>query len=223
LSAVTQSQGSHRARGATPEARPNYSGRGGSPPRHSERGNSDRRGHRTVGRVSGQAAGEQGGVRRGKPSPERSFRRPERGNSGRVASATRIGFQSGVPRTIAHPLGNEEVVARRCRRCQLPGSWEAKPHGRECPKHVTGFEEVQTVKVVGNDEGGPKRVWKPATRHRASNDISVSLGARCREVNSSSWERRRGNKIHRRREGTSCGRSSVSMKAIQRRSRGPRG
>jgi hypothetical protein len=31
-------------------------------------------------------------------------------------------------------------------------------------KHSAGFGEAQAVKVVGNGEGGPKRVWKPATR-----------------------------------------------------------
>jgi hypothetical protein len=31
-------------------------------------------------------------------------------------------------------------------------------------KHATGFGEEQTVKVAENGGGGPKRVWKPATR-----------------------------------------------------------
>jgi hypothetical protein len=31
-------------------------------------------------------------------------------------------------------------------------------------KQTTGFGEAKTVKVVKNGEGGPKRVWKPATR-----------------------------------------------------------
>jgi len=44
------------------------------------------------------------------------------------------------------------------------GNREPKPQGREWLKKVTGSAEEQTVKVVGNDEGGPKRVWKPATR-----------------------------------------------------------
>jgi hypothetical protein len=45
-----------------------------------------------------------------------------------------------------------------------PGHGDREPHGREWLKHVTGYEEEQTVKVVRNGEGGPKRVWKPATR-----------------------------------------------------------
>lgn len=40
-----------------------------------------------------------------------------------------------------------------------------EPHGREWMKDSTGSEEEQAVKVVGNGGGGPKRVWKPATRH----------------------------------------------------------
>jgi hypothetical protein len=42
---------------------------------------------------------------------------------------------------------------------------------RDRLKHVGRRGEVQTVKVVRNGEGGPKQVWKPATRnpnHRGS-------------------------------------------------------
>jgi hypothetical protein len=86
------------------------------------------------------------------------------------------GYES--PRQLGSRFGRELLVRnltpwawnvgslRQCGPRHHTGSREPKPHGREWPKHVTGLEEVQTVKVVGNGEGGPKRVWKPATRHR---------------------------------------------------------
>lgn len=40
-----------------------------------------------------------------------------------------------------------------------------EPQGREWMKDSTGSEEEQAVRVVRNGGGGPKRVWKPATRH----------------------------------------------------------
>jgi hypothetical protein len=44
------------------------------------------------------------------------------------------------------------------------GAGKTKPHGRQWLKQVTGSGGVQTVRVVENGAGGPKRVWKPATR-----------------------------------------------------------
>jgi hypothetical protein len=44
------------------------------------------------------------------------------------------------------------------------GKREPEPQGRVWLKQATGHTEAQTVKVVGNGEGGPKREWKPATR-----------------------------------------------------------
>jgi hypothetical protein len=55
------------------------------------------------------------------------------------------------------------TVARPPKRTQR-GSRENKPQGREWLKQVTGPEEEQAVKVAKNDEGGPERVWNPATR-----------------------------------------------------------
>jgi hypothetical protein len=46
------------------------------------------------------------------------------------------------------------------------GREEHEPHGREWLKQATGFGEAQAAMVVGNGGGGPKRVWKPATRWR---------------------------------------------------------
>ena len=73
-------------------------------------------------------------------------------------------------------------------------------------KDTTGFGEAKAVKVVGNGEGGPKRVWRPATRfrHRAG-AWQRAPGSRSREVDSPYWERRRGREPHRRRAASrSC-------------------
>jgi hypothetical protein len=78
------------------------------------------------------------------------------------------------------------------------GSRGAEPQGREWPKHVTGLEEEQTVKVVKNGEGGPKRVWKPVTRRRPEARVRAPADGCGREVDSSGWERRRGGESHGR-------------------------
>jgi hypothetical protein len=38
-------------------------------------------------------------------------------------------------------------------------------------KHTAGPGEAKPVKVVRNGEGGPKRVWKPATRRATSGAV----------------------------------------------------
>jgi hypothetical protein len=83
------------------------------------------------------------------------------------------------------------------------GSRGRKPPGCEWPRHATGFGEEQAVKVVGNGGGGTKRVWKPATRRAEPSGVRAPGGAGRREVDSPSWERRRGGEPHGRRfEGT---------------------
>jgi hypothetical protein len=48
-------------------------------------------------------------------------------------------------------------------------------------KDTTGFGEEQTVKVVRNGEGGPKRVWKPATRWSWKAKVRAGAGRIRRE------------------------------------------
>jgi hypothetical protein len=89
------------------------------------------------------------------------------------------------------------------------GSRKAQPHGREWLKKVTGLGEAQAVKVVGNGGGGPKRVWNPATRRlleRATELFGAWRGGR-REVDSPSWERRRGGKPQGSRDVDAVGQS----------------
>jgi hypothetical protein len=80
-------------------------------------------------------------------------------------------------------------------------------------KHATGVEEEQTVKVVENGEGGPKRVWKPATRWRKKPMASVVGGGRHREVDSLTWERRRGDELHGRMDVNKGRRSFADLDA----------
>jgi hypothetical protein len=103
------------------------------------------------------------------------------------------------------------------------GRGETEPHGREWSKHTTGFEEEQTVKVVENGEGGPKRVWKPATRCFEPGTASVVPGRERREVDSSSWERRRGEELQGRMDGQTGRRSSEDLLYGPRSGRDPRG
>jgi hypothetical protein len=42
-------------------------------------------------------------------------------------------------------------------------------------KQFTGPGEEQTVKVAKNDEGGPKRGWKPATRHCRNIEVKATV------------------------------------------------
>jgi hypothetical protein len=99
------------------------------------------------------------------------------------------------------------------------GNGRSEPHGCGWLKHTTGFGEEQTARVVGNGEGGPKRVWKPATRRggpdgsfgcwrspsavRAAggtpNAVRAAGGTPSREVDSPDWEHRRGERPHGRR------------------------
>jgi hypothetical protein len=66
-------------------------------------------------------------------------------------------------------------------------------------KHATGFGEEQTVKVAENGEGGPKRVWKPATRRSPKEAVRAADRRPSREVDSPDWERQRGEQPHGRR------------------------
>jgi hypothetical protein len=76
-------------------------------------------------------------------------------------------------------------------------------------KQITGFEEEQTVKVVENGEGGPKRAWNPATRRGWTVTVKAAARRQRREVNSSGWERRRGEKLSRRMDVRKEQRSSA--------------
>jgi hypothetical protein len=67
-------------------------------------------------------------------------------------------------------------------------------------KYSTGFEEEQAAKVVRNGEGGPKRVWKPATRRSGNGSVKAGVGTVRREVDSSGWARRRGDEPQGRRD-----------------------
>jgi hypothetical protein len=79
------------------------------------------------------------------------------------------------------------------------GAGRSEPHGCEWSKHTTGFGEAETVMVVENGEGGPKRVWKPVTRRSRKEAVRAVDGRPSREVDSPNWERRRGEKPHGRR------------------------
>ena len=104
------------------------------------------------------------------------------------------------------------------------GSRENEPQGREWSKHTTGFGEEQTVKVVRNGGGGPKRGWNPATRWTRNGPARAGPGRVHREVDSPDWERQRGDEPHGRdgqhgREG--C--RTPTWNAGPERGRGPRG
>lgn len=71
-----------------------------------------------------------------------------------------------LARVVPIPCALSWVVFGRLVVGQHAGSREKEPHGREWLKYVTGLGEAETVKVVRNGEGGPKREWKPATRCR---------------------------------------------------------
>jgi hypothetical protein len=117
----------------------------------------------------------------------------ERGN-GRQRTADDLGREP--PARSPHPLRPQGCrESSRHAGGRSAGSRDAQPHGREWPKHATGFEEEQAVKVVGNGAGGTTRVWKPAAR----------FGPRgsSRDTDSSSWERRRGEQLHGRRDAKS--------------------
>lgn len=74
-------------------------------------------------------------------------------------------------------------------------------------KQTTGSEEEQTVKVVENGAGGPQRVWEPATRRSRKVPVKAGTGKPSREVDSSNWERRRGNQSHGRMDAENGRRS----------------
>jgi hypothetical protein len=93
------------------------------------------------------------------------------------------------------------------------GSRANQPHGRVELKQAPGSEEEQAVKVVENGEGGPKRVWEPATRRSWKALVKASAGRPSREVDSSDWERRRGDQSHGRMDATSGRRSNVDREA----------
>jgi hypothetical protein len=64
-----------------------------------------------------------------------------------------------------------------------------KLHERDRLKHVGRCGEEQPVRVVGNDAGGTKRAWKPATRRSIERDTesghffgSVRSMGRCRDA-----------------------------------------
>jgi hypothetical protein len=63
---------------------------------------------------------------------------------------------------LIHPLGESRVLASAGH--QIDREQANEPQGCVWLKQATGSVKVQTVEVVKNDEGGPKQVWKPATR-----------------------------------------------------------
>jgi hypothetical protein len=68
----------------------------------------------------------------------------------------------GGSRVVASPLETGGAAFGPSR--SGPGRGEAEPHGCEWSKHTTGHWEAQTVTVVRDGVGGPKRAWNPATR-----------------------------------------------------------
>jgi hypothetical protein len=89
---------------------------------------------------------------------------------------------------------------------------EPKLHERDRLKHAGGFGEEKTARVVRNGEGGPKRVWKPATRnqvHRgkgvracpSGNDRDVGIAPSASQVRVSAQARGEGGAAVRRSIG----------------------
>jgi hypothetical protein len=76
-----------------------------------------------------------------------------------VVHDPRTGSNDGGTPTRQRPPGRRHAG-------DLPRAFHRAPelHERVRLKNAGGFGEVQTVKVVRNGEGGPKRGWNPATR-----------------------------------------------------------
>jgi hypothetical protein len=108
-------------------------------------------------------------------------------------------------------------------RTEMAGSEGNEPHGREWSKHTTGLEEDQAVRAVGNGGGGATRGWKPAARQRRSAAERSAAGGRCRDTDSSGWERRRGEESQGSRVGQKGRRSAPNRKEDPGSRRGPRG
>jgi hypothetical protein len=125
-----------------------------------------------------------------------------------VGSAT--GLQTGCFGTLAAPRTRPgghrptAAVTRGRRTADTPRSFGEgesgnEPQGCEWLKETTGFGEAKTARVVGNDGGGPQRVWKPATRRSRRTGVRATGGRPSREVDSPDWERRRGDEPQGRR------------------------
>jgi hypothetical protein len=138
-------------------------------------------GDRTAGRRAGEAA-----RRRLQPGASRAGTHPPR-------RAGRIHSKAAEPATPRRARSRGRATEGR-----MQGKPGAQPQGREWLKQVTGSEEAEAVKVVRNGEGGPKRVWEPATRRSWKVPARAGTGRPSREVDSSGWERRRGTQSHGR-------------------------
>jgi hypothetical protein len=163
----------------------------------------------------------------GEPEPQRPFRRSKRW-TGRTEPPRWPGTPArpGACSRTHHPLRRKAsvpsgtAVARWHPRERgvpgPPGNGDAgreranKPHGRVWSKHTTGSGGEQTVKVVRNGEGGPKRVWKPATRRGRNATELFGVNGPRREVYPPDWERRRGNEPHGRTQVSRTRRSHAT-------------
>jgi hypothetical protein len=109
---------------------------------------------RSGGPTGGEARSGTGHPRVDRAGPDRTRWEPDR-----EAPATR------TPSPAFEPLGDSSEARA------ASGEGEQEPHGRERSKHTAGPGEAQAVKVVRNGGGGPKRVWKPATRRATSGAV----------------------------------------------------
>ena len=129
--------------------------------------------------------------------------------------ATGTWSQPGDLHVAPRPLGPNDRAFGPCRKVPT------REKGTETPwvcvaetRHRARGGE--TVKVVRNGEGGSKRVWEPATRYHRGIGARAPAVSWCREVDSSSWERRRGGKPHGRMDVSMDRRSSAGSEVRSR-------
>jgi hypothetical protein len=106
-----------------------------------------------------------------------------------VVHDPRTGSNDGGTPTRQRPPGRRHAG-------DLPRAFHRAPelHERVRLKNAGGFGEVQTVKVVRNGEGGPKRGWNPATRNQVQRICWPPAGSF-------------GNRLDRSHDGRSRGRA----------------
>jgi hypothetical protein len=168
------------ARKATPGARQDRTGRGSSLLRWRGWGESngatraERNGHaRLAHGHPGNRMASRWPIRRtqeGIWTPERLRERPKRRFHSRTVAGLRpcpppARNRPGASCTESPPPAPGVAALGSTRSGDRAGKRGPEPHGREWPKYATGPGEEQTVMVVRNGEGGPKRGWNPATRH----------------------------------------------------------
>jgi hypothetical protein len=80
-------------------------------------------------------------------------------------------------------------------------------------KNSTGFGEEQTVKVVGNGEGGPKRKWKAATWQFGKRTVKAASGSELQGSGFSELGAPKGQQTSRE-EGRDKGKAVVSRTGV---------